>query len=68
MANSEKEHYDRESFVVAYNGDQRLQNLVSSFDEQGIVLPGGEAPKSDDDKGADTVDKMAKSATKDALK
>ena len=38
------------------------------FDEQGLGLPGGEAPKRDDDKGANTVDKMAKAATKDALK
>jgi len=69
LANSEKEHYDRESFVVAYNGDQRLQNLVNNFDEDGVVLAGGEAPKMDEPADDDqSVDSMADRATKNALK
>ena len=56
-------------FVVAYNADQRLQNLVNNFDEDGVVLAGGEAPQSDEPADADTsVDNMADRATQNALK
>ena len=66
LSNAGKEHYDRESFVVAYNSDQRLQNLVNSFDEAGLILAGGEEPQAKPEDP--TVDNMAKSATKNALK
>ena len=60
------EQFDRDSFVDAYNNDTRIQNMVDSFDEDGITLAGGEEPKSPpEDK---TVDKMADRATKNALK
>lgn len=60
------EQFDRESFVTAYNKDSRLQSLVSSFDEDGIVFKGGEEPAQEpEDK---TVDQMADRATKNALK
>ena len=42
------------------------QKLVNNFDEQGLVLAGGEDPKSPpEDK---TLDKMADRATANALK
>ena len=68
LSNSEKEHYDRESFVVAYNADQRLQNLVNNFDEDGVVLAGGEAPQMDQPDDDKSIDSMADRATKNALK
>ena len=66
LANAGAEQYNRESFVVAYNSDQRLQNLVNSFDEAGLVLAGGEEPQAEpEDK---TVDNMAGRATANAMK
>ena len=66
LDNAGSEHYDRESFVKAYNNDPRIQELVSSFDENGVVLKGGEAPQSEPED--DTVDQMASRAAKSALK
>lgn len=61
------EHFNKDSFVQAYNEDTRVNKLVDSFDENGLVLAGAEPTKSDepDDK---TVDQMADRATKTALK
>jgi hypothetical protein len=63
LDNVGSEHFDQSSFVTAYNDDTRVNKLVSSFDENGIVLVGGEDPAN-----PEPVDNMAKSATKNALK
>ncbi len=40
--------------------------MVASFDDNGVVLKGGEAPRSEPED--DTVDNMASRAAKSALK
>tara|TARA_Y200000002_G_scaffold259934_1_gene215617 strand:- start:3277 stop:3483 length:207 start_codon:yes stop_codon:yes gene_type:complete len=65
LDNVGSEHFDQKSFVKAYNNDSRIQELVDSFDENGVVLAGGDAPQTKpEDK---TVDKMASRAAKSAL-
>ncbi len=65
LDNVGSEHYNRESFVQAYNNDPRIQKLVSSFDDNGVVLKGGEAPQSEPEGGE--VDDMASRAAQATL-
>jgi len=66
LSNVGSEHFDKDSFVQAYNNDTRVKDLVNNFDQDGVVLAGAETPREpDDDK---TVDQMADRATKAALK
>ena len=67
LDNVGSEHFDQSSFVTAYTDDTRVNKLVSSFDENGVVLVGGEDPAKPEPEDK-TVDNMAKSATKNALK
>ncbi len=43
----------------------RIQGLVDSFDENGVVLKGGKEPQSEPED--DTVDQMASRAAKSTL-
>jgi hypothetical protein len=66
MDNMGGEQHDQETFKAVYDQDPVVQNLVASFDPEGVVLKGGEevTPPA---QGDDTVDQMAQSATSNAM-
>jgi hypothetical protein len=67
LKNVGAEQLNQNTFVSAYNNDSRLQDMVNSFNDEGLMLAGSEPAQSDEPED-DTVDNMAKSATKNALK
>ena len=67
LKNVGAEQLSQDTFVSAYNNDSRLQDMVNSFNDEGLMLAGSEPVQSDEPED-DTVDNMAKSATKNALK
>lgn len=67
LKNVGAEQLTPDTFVSAYNNDSRLQDMVNSFNDEGLMLKGSEPAQSDEPED-DTVDNMAKSATKNALK
>jgi hypothetical protein len=67
LKNVGAEQLNQDTFVSAYNNDSRLQDMVNSFNDEGLMLAGSEPAQSDEPED-DTVDNMAKSATKNALK
>jgi hypothetical protein len=67
LKNVGAEQLSQDTFVSAYNNDSRLQDMVNSFNDEGLMLAGSEPAQSDEPED-NTVDNMAKSATKNALK
>jgi hypothetical protein len=65
MDNLGSEQYDQETFKAAYDQDPKIASLVSSFDPEGVTLKGGEEPQQPAQDN--TVDKMAQSATANAM-
>lgn len=66
MDNLGGEQHDQETFKAVYDQDPKVQELVASFDPEGVTLKGGEEPQQPA-QGDDTVDQMAQSATANAM-
>ena len=65
MDNMGGEQHDQETFKAVYDQDPKVQELVASFDPEGVTLKGGEEPQQPAQDN--TVDKMAQSATANAM-
>jgi len=66
MENMGSEQYSQETFKAVYDQDPQINQLVASFDPQGITLKGGEEMGTEPSQD-NTVDQMAQSATANAM-
>ena len=67
MQNVGGEHFDYDTFVAAYETDERVKSMIKNYSEKGIDLKTQEepsdVPQSDSPTGGNAVNQMAKSAT-----
>lgn len=67
LSNIGRTQFSYEVFKNAYDFDDRIQEIVSDFDDDSVTLKQSETDDLDidkDDKSGDSVEKMAKRATK----
>jgi len=67
LSNIGRTQFSYEVFKNSYDFDDRIQEIVSDFDDDSVTLKQSETDDLDidkDDKSGDSVEKMAKRATK----
>jgi hypothetical protein len=68
MQNMGGEQFNQEAFKLAYDNDPKIQELVASFDPEGINFEDKvDATAGQADAGDQTVDAMASRATANAM-